>query len=110
MRTSYFARAGRHPNAIAISRGVPKWYDGARYLALAPSWALMKEARPEVFAPEYYRLVLSKLDPQKVLDDLVKICPEPILLCWEGRDQYCHRQEVAKWLKESLNWEMEELL
>lgn len=109
IKTSYFARSGRHENAVAICRGVPKWYTGKCYPALAPSWDLIRVARKDLFVPEYYRTVLSKLDPQKVIDDLLALSVEPILLCWEKPSDFCHRQEVAKWLMESTGYVVEEV-
>lgn len=52
--TSCFASAGKHPKAVAISRGVPVWFRNRRiYDALRPSWAMLKlgeDTRPPNFA------------------------------------------------------------
>jgi hypothetical protein len=109
MKTSYFSRSGRHPNAIAICRGIPKWFKGQSYQALAPSWALVKESNIELYRAEYYRTVLSLLNPKQVIDDLYRLSTDPILLCYEKPGEFCHRHEVAKWLMESVGYEVEEL-
>lgn len=109
MRTSYFSRAGKHPDAVAICRGIPKWYTGKTYQDLAPSWGLVKETDMVVYEQKYMSEVLAKLDPQKVLDDLMAMSQNPILLCYEKPEDYCHRHLVAKWLRESLGVEVIEL-
>lgn len=109
MRMSYFQKSGRHPDSVAISLGTPKWYTGKRYRKLAPPKDLIKEERVDIFRAAYHEQVLSKLNPQTVYDELCALTPDPILLCWEGSDKYCHRQEVAKWLQDSLNIEIKEV-
>ena len=46
-----------------------------------------------------YREILSKLDPQKVANDLG---PDAILLCFEKFNDRCHRRLVAEWFETSL--------
>jgi len=48
--------------------------------------------------------VLSKLDPQRLYEDL----DGSILLCWENSDQFCHRHIVAMWLEKNLGIEVPE--
>jgi len=95
METSCFGRSGNDPHAVAISRGIPKWYTGARYMPLAPSWALLNEKREDVFREQYLRQ-LAHLDPHTVLNDLG---PDAILLCWERPGVFCHRRVGAEWLE-----------
>jgi len=59
--TSNFASSASHPDAVAISRGVPQFYKGRRYLALAPPRWLLKAKDPELFDREY-RKQLAALD------------------------------------------------
>ena len=109
MRTSYFSRAGRHPFAISICRSAPRWFKGAKYMELAPSWDLIKENDLEVYKRRYREEVLSKLDPEVVVKELRAIYREPILLCYEKPPLFCHRHEVAKWIRESLGLGVHEL-
>ena len=51
--TSNFAKSAKHPDAVAISRGVPRFYKGRRCLALAPPTWLLKAKDPELFDREY---------------------------------------------------------
>ena len=107
MKTSYFAgKQWRDGNAVAISQGVPKWFKGRSYKALAPSWALVKVKNPDEYKRRYHEEVLSKLDPAQVLCDLGE---DAILLCWEKPGEFCHRMLVAEWLQDTLGVNVEEL-
>ncbi len=107
MKTANFKTAGHHPTAIAISRGVPSWYRGKRYLGLAPTRKML--ANLPDFDVEYDKL-LAKLDPKKVYAELIQLCDgaEPILLCWEDFNVSCHRRRVAEWLMSQLDVEIPE--
>lgn len=39
--TSYYAKSGNDPNAIAISAKAPSFYKGPFYSLLAPTWDLL---------------------------------------------------------------------
>ncbi len=107
MMTSDFKTAGRHPNAVAICRGVPSWYRGKRYLALAPTREML--ANLPDFDVEYDK-ILASLNPTKVYKDLAALCngEEPILLCWELFNVSCHRRRVAEWLMSKMDVEIPE--
>jgi hypothetical protein len=104
--TSNFKIAGHLPQAVAISRGIPRGWSGRRYLSLAPPRNLVQMADPERFIRLYRAEILDRLDARKVLhylggDDFV-------LLCWEPPGEFCHRQVVAAWLKKELGLEVPE--
>jgi hypothetical protein len=103
--TSNFAKSGKHPNAVAISQGVPRFYKGRRYMPLAPPRWLLKAKDPELFDQEYHKQ-LEALDPSQVAEDLG---PDAILLCWESFNVRCHRRMVAEWLEEKLGTVVPEL-
>jgi len=103
--TSNFARSAKHPDAVAISQGVPRWYKGRRYMPLAPPRWLLKAKDPELFDLEY-RKQLEALDAKQVAGDLG---PDAILLCWESFNVRCHRRLVAEWLEEKLGIVVPEL-
>jgi hypothetical protein len=111
IKTSNYASAGRLPNAVAISQGVPKWFQGALYKKLAPSWTLIRSAgTKEQYELRYFQEVLSKLDPKKVFDELdgsIILCYEPAGEILSG-DSYCHRRMVAAWLEKALGIEVPE--
>src|SRR5439155_17514364 len=103
--TSNFAKSGKHPDAIAISQGVPRFYRVKRYLPLAPPRWLLKAKDSELFDREY-RKQLELLDAKQVAEDLG---PNAILLCWESFNVRCHRRLVAQWLEEKLGIVVPEL-
>jgi len=96
--TSNFAKSAKHPDAVAISQGVPRFYPGKRYMPLAPPRWLLNAKDPELFDREYRKL-LDSLDAKQVAEDLG---PDAILLCWESFNVRCHRRLVAEWLEEKL--------
>jgi hypothetical protein len=96
--TSNFAKSGKHPDAVAISQGVPRFYQEKRYLPLAPPRWLLKTKDPELFDLEY-RKQLDSLNAKQVVEDLG---PNAIILCWESFNVRCHRRLVAEWLEERL--------
>ena len=106
LATSNFSVSGKLPNAVAISQGVPKGWQGKRYLALAPSWDLVKEKDEAVYAARYQVEVLAKLDPETVAQELGT---DAVLLCWEKAGEFCHRRLVAAWLQEALGIDVHEL-
>jgi hypothetical protein len=67
--TSNFAKSAKHPNAVAISQGVPRFYRGKRYMPLAPPRWLLKAKDPELFDREY-RMQLGSLDAKQVAQEL----------------------------------------
>lgn len=105
IQTSYFAKAAALPNAVAISQGIPKWYNGKRYKPLAPSWEMIHLKDPELYRKRYYEEVLSKLDPKQVAADLDGC----ILLCHEKDSIFCHRRIVAEWLEAALEIKVPEM-
>ena len=74
IQTSYYQKSGSLPNALGISQGVPKWYTGALYKKLAPPWEIVKIENEATFRRLYHEMVLSKLNPVHVADDLEGRC------------------------------------
>jgi hypothetical protein len=103
--TSNFAKSAKHPDAVAISQGVPRFYRGKRYMPLAPHRWLLKAKDPELFDREYRKL-LDALDAKQVVEELG---PDAILLCWESFNVRCHRRLVAEWLEQKLGIVVPEL-
>jgi len=107
LQTSNFSQNGRNPKAVAISQGVPPFYQGARYEPLAPPWWLISIKDPVEYRQKYEEAVLAKLDPAKVFKDLGE---GSILLCWEKEPDGCHRRIVAEWLENALGVDIPELM
>lgn len=104
--TSNFQTAGHLPQAVAISRGLPRGWQGRVYKALAPSWSLVNIADQTQFIRLYKAQVLEKLNAWQVLRDLGG--DNFILLCWEAPGEFCHRLVVAAWFKKELGLEVPE--
>jgi hypothetical protein len=100
--TSYFARSGKHPNAVAISAKAPPFYNGPFYSKLAPSWDLLRAYKSgkvdERGYTEWYLRLLAerKLTPQQAAEELEE---GSVLLCYEGPGKFCHRHIAAEWLE-----------
>jgi hypothetical protein len=98
MQTSYFSNPAikrEKRSLVAISQGVPKWYTGARYLPLAPTWEMVK-MKDMVKYTTMYIDILSKLIAEEVRAKL----EGSILLCWEKPGEFCHRRLVAQWIQD----------
>lgn len=99
MRTGCFVRLkelapDEYP--VAISRGVPKWYDGRRELASAPTWKMLKMVNEEY--EECMTRQLELLDPLEMAESLGE---HAVLLCWEVPFKLCHRRRIAEWLEQA---------
>src|SRR5262245_48663559 len=108
MLTSCFGRLRHIPpglEAVAISRGIPRWFRGRRELRLAPSWAMLYLPSKEEYDERFARL-LARLDPRELYDALGE---SAVLLCWEAPGIRCHRRWVASWLEDALKIEVPEL-
>ncbi len=104
--TSYFANAKNFPKfrkTISASRFPPKWFKAdIQATELAPSIALLngyKEGNIDdiQYKEIYIKENLSVLDP-KVIAEKYK---DGILLCFEKKEDFCHRQIISEWLNEA---------
>jgi len=99
--TSNFAKSASDPNAISIARGRPKFYEGRQFWPLCPYKKHLEMWRTGNMSPDEWDL-MYKRDVLDVLDvDVVakQLGDGAVLCCWEAADDYCHRFQVAKWLK-----------
>ena len=110
MNTSYFAKSANHPNVVSIAGKAPTWFKGREYKKLAPKyWFFAKykeDGDKEFYIEQYYKEVLSQLDPKQVYEELGE---DAIILCWEAPNKFCHRNLVAEWLSKELGIEIKEL-
>jgi hypothetical protein len=58
------------------------------------------------YEQKYYDTVLSKLDPQTVLNELGD---KAVMLCYEPPEMFCHRHLIADWLTKHTGVEVEEI-
>ena len=108
MKTSYFARY-KQLDGISIALSTPKWFSGTTYPELNPTWGILKQYKiddnKKAYIHAYYNQVLSKLDPEKVFNDL----KYNTLLCWEKSGEFCHRRIVAKWIEKHIGVDIPEI-
>ena len=92
--------------SISGDRGKEVNYKGEFYSQLAPKHAfweiwhynigkISEEENTRYYVENYYKQVLSKLDPDEVYHDL----QDKILLCYEEPTEFCHRHIVAEWIQ-----------
>lgn len=102
--------------SISGNRGKDANYHGRCYPQLAPKLSFWKvwhsnigvvslEENNKYYIEEYWKQVLSKLDPEKTYSDL----DYNILLCYEDNMEFCHRHIVAAWFELLLDIEVPEV-
>ncbi len=85
---------------VAISRGVPKGWDGLREPRLTPaSWSMIRLPRDAFNAA--FAAQLAESDPEVVYVDLLRMCDGliPVCCCHEAAVESCHRRLVIPWLR-----------
>ena len=95
-------------NLISISgdRGRKVGYTGKAITKLAPKRAfwdiwynnigkIPEEENIRYYIEEYYKQVLSKVD----IEELLKDEKDPILLCYEKGQDFCHRHVLAEYIE-----------
>lgn len=108
-------------NLVSISgdKGASANFIGPSYLKLAPkkdffyAWkhntTLSKDENNLFYMREFYAKVLSKLDPEQVLNELNMFGDDVVILCYEGNKDFCHRHLVAAWLELNLHMRVSEI-
>jgi uncharacterized protein YeaO (DUF488 family) len=108
--TSYYARACKiipDRRLVAISRGIPDNFGGSTFRELNPSQDLLFSYKQGIINEQEYEErynveTLSKLNPLDIYNKL----KGKVLLCYCGKDKFCHRQLVIKWLETHLGTEV----
>jgi hypothetical protein len=109
---SWFTKLPADHVRIGISRGVPSKQKTFRiYPALNPGSWFKSCAPPQEYAHRYFD-ILSKLNPETVLYELIELADgHTALLCWEAappNQDWCHRALVSAWLFDELALEVPE--
>lgn len=103
--------------AISGNRGKDANWTGDCYPKLAPKrefWKvwhdnigkISEEDNNKYYIEEYYKQVLSKLDPEEVYKEL----NNSVLLCYEDYTEFCHRHIVAAWFELKLGVTIREVI
>jgi hypothetical protein len=96
---------------ISIARFPPKGFKCQSYEPLFPPLDLFEAYKKNavcdsVFTDMYTGLVLAKLNPATVVDDLYNMAEAQdmhavVLLCYEASNRFCHRHLARKWLEKN---------
>lgn len=104
MYTTYFANVKKldtYRNLVSIARKTPPGFPGRIFLQLAPPeellWRTKNSGDYNSYIEEYYEM-LYELDVHKIAKELG---PDAVLVCYEGKDKFCHRHLVAMWLSDA---------
>lgn len=112
--TSYFAKLKLITVPVTICGKAPEWYAGYQYKKLAPKYSTFIKYKSnynwDEYVTEYYDLVLNKLDPNQVINELSKFGSDITLICYEAPKDNCHRHLVSQWFKDTLNINCKELI
>ena len=113
--TSYYANFRKFPKdykVVSVSQYVPSWFKEPckHYIGLAPTKELLFNYKGEdINEEEYIKIfkedILSKLNVHRVYEEL----NGSILLCYEKRGEFCHRNIISEWFREN-GYESEELI
>jgi hypothetical protein len=110
--TSYYAKVGMLPEGcvpISISLGCPKELNVRKYLAFAPTWAILNDYKRTgdagAYVRRFYGSVLANASVEDFMDFARRCAAEEgkpdadiVLLCYERPSAFCHRHLVARWL------------
>ncbi len=119
--TGYFAVASGYADLgyklVSIAKKRPWFLNSGLQLhelpCLFPSESILKlKDNPSDYEPRYIKEILGKTTPQKVYEELQKICGDDkdgkvVLLCYEAPGKFCHRNIVARWIEEGLGIKVE---
>jgi hypothetical protein len=111
--TSYFAKIKNitvSDNLISIARKTPEGIKIKEFKLLAPSWDILSQYKnnggnEDLYTRRFTSEILSNLNPILVVKELGL---NPVLLCYERSDRFCHRFIVAKWFN-AAGYETKEL-
>ncbi len=105
IQTSYFGnrKLNKDMNLISIARATPKYFNILEYKQLAPdncllSWYKKGNCSQRDYFRYYVDNILNKLNVHNVVKELGE---EPVLLCYERPEHFCHRKIVSAWFKKS---------
>ena len=107
--SSYYARACKiipDWKLVAISIGIPDNFGGDIMRELNPPQQLLYDYKnglctEEEYTIRYYNTILNYLNPVDIYNKL----KGKVILCYCGKDSFCHRHIVLDWLRQNLGEE-----
>lgn len=108
--SSYYARACKiipDRRLVSISIGIPDNFNGEIMRELNPSSSLLYRYKNNLcdeqeYTETYIAETLSKLDALEIYNKL----KGKVILCYCGKDSFCHRHIVINWLRQNLGDEV----
>lgn len=118
--TSYFAKVKQlqesgFNNLVCVAGYAPKFFYDTPNARFYPDLAPRKEwfwewknghLSNDWYIEKYNETVLSKLNPEKVVEDLGD---NAVMLCYEKPGDFCHRHIIADWLHKNTGIEVKEV-
>lgn len=100
IQTSYFAKY-KGDSGISIATSQPNGCNYPVFHELVPDKSLVWAYKDGKITEEEYTTVymnqLNQLDVHKIAKEL----EGKVLLCWEGKQKFCHRHIVADWFNKN---------
>lgn len=108
--SSYYARACKiipDWRLVSISIGIPDNFNGSIMRELNPPQQLLYDYKnglcnEEEYTKRYIENVLNKLNPLEIYNKI----KGKVILCYCGKNSFCHRYIVLEWLKDNLGSEV----
>lgn len=108
--SSYYARACKIVpdwKLVSISIGIPDNFNGSILRELNPPQQLLYDYKNglcnnEEYTCRYIENVLKNLNPFDIYNKL----KGKVILCYCGKDSFCHRNIVLNWLEQNLGKEV----
>jgi uncharacterized protein (DUF488 family) len=103
-------------NFISIAGNTPEWFEQNikkynnqhyfKFQELAPKYSWWKDWNDGKLSNDdyiklYNETVLDKINVKELKEKLLKIS-NPVFLCYENSNEFCHRHIFAKWWQEQL--------
>lgn len=109
--TGYFAKTQIYVNSgivpVAICRKPPNNWKHSEMRILAPTSEILFSYKggkmsDSEYISRYKSDVLLKIDPEKILKELLSFGPRVAMLCYEKPFSFCHRHLAGLWLSHFL--------
>ena len=120
MYTGYFAKYKQYIEQglipISISRKTPHWFNGDKYIILAPKYMLIYDYKNGTINEEVYKERFNKwlncLIVEHVVEELSSFgdLDKLVLCCYERPTDFCHRHLVADWLNKYTDLDVKEYI
>lgn len=105
--TSYFGNMSKLSQEgivpVCIARYAPRWYNGLKYLDVAPTSYMLSSACSHKEYLVKYENILSRLNPSNVIRAISDMShgKDVALCCYEKPGDFCHRHLLSEWFKKN---------